>query len=205
MNPTEYGKQVLVTESKDMDPIKGRIDTKMIRLLHAGLGMSSELSELTEAHVSPKNESVDWVNIMEEVADVLWYTAVAVSALEFDHEEISSFESLAINNDSLTQYSETSLQETINTVTWAVGNYNDLLKKHMFYGRELDMEKMKRTLQQICTASAGVSYVSGHTMEQCRERNIAKLRARYGDKFSEYDALNRDLETERKILEGETA
>lgn len=35
-----------------------------------------------------------------------------------------------------------------------------------------------------------------------RERNIAKLRARYPDKFTSEDAINRDLETERKILEG---
>lgn len=202
MNPKEYVKQVLVTESKDLDPIKNRVDDRMIRLVHAGLGMSSELTELTEAFVSPKNGIIDWVNIMEESADCLWYVAVAVSALGFDHEEISSAESVAANNESIGKHSETSLQSTLNTLNWSVGNYNDLLKKHLFYGRELDMAKMKRTLKQICMSASGVCFVSGHTIEEARERNIAKLRARYGDKFSEYDALNRDLETERKILEG---
>jgi hypothetical protein len=33
------------------------------------------------------------------------------------------------------------------------------------------------------------------------ETNINKLKARYGTKFSEAAALNRDLEAERKILE----
>ena len=33
------------------------------------------------------------------------------------------------------------------------------------------------------------------------ERNIAKLRRRYPEKFTEYDALNRNLEAERKELE----
>jgi hypothetical protein len=33
------------------------------------------------------------------------------------------------------------------------------------------------------------------------ENNIAKLKARYGEKFSEDRAVNRDLKTERKILE----
>ena len=32
-------------------------------------------------------------------------------------------------------------------------------------------------------------------------KNIAKLRARYPERFSEYDALNRDLDAERKVLE----
>jgi hypothetical protein len=34
------------------------------------------------------------------------------------------------------------------------------------------------------------------------ERNINKLKVRFPDKFSEHSALNRDLETERKTLEG---
>jgi len=35
-----------------------------------------------------------------------------------------------------------------------------------------------------------------------RERNIAKLRARYPEKFDSEHALNRDLDTERQKLEG---
>ncbi len=34
------------------------------------------------------------------------------------------------------------------------------------------------------------------------ETNIAKLKARYPDKFTSENAINRDVETERKILEG---
>lgn len=34
------------------------------------------------------------------------------------------------------------------------------------------------------------------------ETNIKKLAARYGDKFDDFKALNRDLSTERDILEG---
>lgn len=40
--------------------------------------------------------------------------------------------------------------------------------------------------------------------DDIREKNIAKLKARYPDKFSSESAINRDLKTERKILEGET-
>lgn len=42
---------------------------------------------------------------------------------------------------------------------------------------------------------------SGVTEASCREKNIAKLRARYPDKFDSEQAVNRDLEAERKTLE----
>ena len=41
----------------------------------------------------------------------------------------------------------------------------------------------------------------GH-WEDDLETNIAKLKARYPDKFNNENAINRDVETERKILEG---
>ena len=40
--------------------------------------------------------------------------------------------------------------------------------------------------------------------EEILESNINKLKHRFPDKFSSEKALNRDLEGERKILEGET-
>jgi len=39
--------------------------------------------------------------------------------------------------------------------------------------------------------------------EEIFDINIQKLKARYGDKFSSERAINRDLETERKILSKE--
>lgn len=44
----------------------------------------------------------------------------------------------------------------------------------------------------------------GMDMGTLMERNIAKLKARYPEKFTEESATNRDLEKERKILEGDT-
>lgn len=41
----------------------------------------------------------------------------------------------------------------------------------------------------------------GSNFEESQRTNIAKLRARYGEKFTEYDANNRNLIVERKILE----
>lgn len=43
---------------------------------------------------------------------------------------------------------------------------------------------------------------TGVSEETTRAKNIAKLKVRYADKFSEEAALNRDLTAERAILEG---
>lgn len=43
--------------------------------------------------------------------------------------------------------------------------------------------------------------VTGVTEASCREKNIAKLRKRYPEKFDAGQAVNRDIEAERKILE----
>ncbi|MFK3741043.1 hypothetical protein [Massilia sp. TN1-12] len=46
---------------------------------------------------------------------------------------------------------------------------------------------------------------TGVTEASCREKNIAKLRKRYPEKFNGLDATERDLAGERAILEGETS
>lgn len=43
----------------------------------------------------------------------------------------------------------------------------------------------------------------GIKFEDVMDRNITKLKARYGEKFSEEKAEHRDLDSERKILEGQ--
>lgn len=203
MKPKEYEKNVLITESNDFAAIHGRIDDKMIRLLHAGLGLSSELTELADAIEDPKDGAVDWVNVYEESGDLAWYVAVAVNTLGFDHDEISSHEADASDHVSVLVHSMVGIRGVLLAITWGVGNYNDLLKKHIFYGRELNTEKIKETLQQICMAISGICLISGVTAEEARQTNINKLRARFGEKFTQAAALNRDLDTERKILEGE--
>ncbi len=49
--------------------------------------------------------------------------------------------------------------------------------------------------------AAAILRALGKTFEEVQETNIAKLRARFPNKFTEFDANNRNLEVERKILE----
>jgi NTP pyrophosphatase (non-canonical NTP hydrolase) len=90
MTPDTYMKEVLKTESCDMEPLKRRIqDEKTIRLLHATLGLSTEAGEMLDVlkkHIF-YGKPIDEVNLIEEVGDVLWYLSVALDALSSSYSE----------------------------------------------------------------------------------------------------------------------
>ena len=88
------------------------------------------------------------------------------------------------------------------------GELMDAFKKHLFYGQPLDLINVVEELGDLCWYMALMIDVLRHkgvdvTWESIMERNIEKLRARYGDKFSAEKAIHRDLEKERTILEKE--
>jgi NTP pyrophosphatase (non-canonical NTP hydrolase) len=81
------------------------------------------------------------------------------------------------------------------------GELQDALKKHLIYGKELDRANLIEEIGDLSWYVARTLELLGSSFEEAMNKNIAKLRARYGDKFTEYAALNRDLDREREILE----
>jgi len=77
----------------------------------------------------------------------------------------------------------------------------DNLKKHIFYGKELDLVNIEEELGDILWYIQIALNVIDKSFEEIMEKNIDKLKARYSKGFTEADANNRDLEKERKILE----
>lgn len=125
MNPNEYVKNAIKTESTDFTAMNERLnDDGLKRLLHAGIGLSTES-----------------------------------------------------------------------------GEFLDALKKHIFYGKELDKVNLVEEVGDLFWYIAIVADELGFKIEDVMDNNISKLKARYGEKFSEEKAENRDLETERNILD----
>lgn len=81
------------------------------------------------------------------------------------------------------------------------GELLDALKKVIFYGKELDTTNMKEEVGDILWYLAILCDALGTDFDTEMQRNIAKLKARYPQKFTSENALNRDLEKERKVLE----
>ena len=71
------------TESNDFDAIRDRLTVNMTRLLHAGIGMSTEAGEFIDQlkkHIFYGRE-LQPDNLVEELGDLMWYVAVAISAV----------------------------------------------------------------------------------------------------------------------------
>jgi len=69
-------------------------------------------------------------------------------------------------------------------------------------GEEFDWVNAQEEIGDINWYQALLAHRGNFTFEECQERIINKLRARYPDKFTEIDAINRNLRVERAILEG---
>ena len=81
------------------------------------------------------------------------------------------------------------------------GEFMDHLKKHIFYGVELDPVNMIEELgDSEWYKGVGIDELEV-TFNEMLQKNIDKLRARYPEKFEAEQAANRDLEKERRILE----
>jgi NTP pyrophosphatase (non-canonical NTP hydrolase) len=81
------------------------------------------------------------------------------------------------------------------------GEMLDAVKKHVFYGAPLDKVNMAEEVGDLFWYCAVICDALNVSFEEVQEKNIAKLKARYGAMFSKDRALHRDLEKERKVLE----
>jgi NTP pyrophosphatase (non-canonical NTP hydrolase) len=85
-----------------------------------------------------------------------------------------------------------------------VGEFTDVLKKWVFYGRPVDEVNLEEELGDLMWYVAEAANALGADLGKIMATNIEKLRARYPDKFTEFDAQNRNLAKEREILERES-
>lgn len=81
------------------------------------------------------------------------------------------------------------------------GEIQDQIKKHIFYGKDIDKVNLVEELGDLMWYVAIAADTLGVSLEEIMERNNAKLEARYGKVFTEQAALVRNLEKEREILE----
>jgi len=81
------------------------------------------------------------------------------------------------------------------------GELQDMLKRHIFYGAPLDIVNAREELGDSTWYIAIAIDECRTTLEAILTKNIEKLRKRYPDRFAEERALNRDLKSEREILE----
>ena len=138
------------------------------RLLHATMGICTELAELADGEGN--------VNFVEEVGDVLWYLAIADDVINWHmYNRVSEYKS---------------------NLFW-IGELNDVMKRHLFYGTELNVDKMITACIAIYRGLAVALSSREILIESAMEANIRKLEKRYPDKyFDAKAAVHRDTDRE---------
>lgn len=86
-------------------------------------------------------------------------------------------------------------------ITTESSEISDAYKKHFAYGKELDLVNIKEEVGDIMWYISNLCNLHDWDLRDIMSTNIAKLQARYPEKFNQEQALNRDLNVERNILE----
>jgi NTP pyrophosphatase (non-canonical NTP hydrolase) len=80
------------------------------------------------------------------------------------------------------------------------GELLEALRDHVEHGKPLDPVNLREELGDLMWYMAILCRALGTDFETEQKRNIAKLTARYPEKFTETRAIDRDLEQERQVL-----
>jgi len=82
-----------------------------------------------------------------------------------------------------------------------LGELTDPFKKQLAYNKPIDFTNVQEELGDLMWYIAGFCEINNFDLEAILQNNIDKLRARYPEKFTEENAINRNLKREREILE----
>lgn len=166
------------------------LGSESIDLAHMVLGMFSEYNEYLDA-----KEFQDKVNIDEEIADKFWYIANYCTIRKYSLDEIANSANSILE---LTYDKENGITEK--EYIYVLSKLQDLVKKNLAYGKEID-RKVEKGLLTFVVAGISCFTYPGFNLYKSLKNNIDKLKIRFPDKFTKDNAINRDLESERKELE----
>lgn len=177
----------------------GRTMAQLGELVHDSMHMVIGMNTESSAELLPalKKNQVDITNIKEEIGDLMWYVANYASIHTFD---LQLTELEIIKNLNLKFHTPKDLLEEI-IIT--IGELQDLDKKFFAYKKPYNQVEQYNLFFTLKTYIETLCYKLQFDLGKILQTNIDKLRARYPEKFTENNAVNRNLDKERQILENE--
>ena len=183
LDPAEYVEWAVRTEGS-VEPVPQRLHRlKTARLLHSAMGMCTGVAELYQ---NLAKASIDVVNFREELGDAMWYPAVMTHILEIPLESMLLDSSALGVSECRLYLSEgliTDLSARLNQASVAVGEIQDAVRRHVFYGRLLDFERVAENLAVYVQCIQGVGAALGVEFRDMAVTNLTKLVVLFGDKF----------------------
>lgn len=163
-------------------------DKKMEKILHSVVGSLTEIEELLDNY---ENE-MDPINLIEEIGDIFWYLSILFREFNLSLDN-NPYKSIEIKSPFklILDYLKVNLKML------------DSLKKKLYYNKEIDIVTFINQTYKLYSLLESYCIFYNTDINLILEKNILKLKARYGEKFSSEKAINRDLDLEKKILENE--
>lgn len=161
---------------------------------HALMLLVSEIGEVAtsiKAHFI-YGKPLDLTNIKEELGDALWGLNLLVVTAG------GKFESLKV----MPKGFERPAVRQLLSINVMVSELIDVYFAHYTHAPSYFPLSIQERSETLFRTIHGLAMTLGIEMADILESNIRKLQARYGDKYSDVAALNRDLDQERKALEG---
>lgn len=174
---------------------------------HMVMGLLTEMGEMVDCLKKnlAYNKPVDWVNVEEEMGDFLWY---ASNYCEFNNITID-FPNWFYEKKKPPY--ESKWESDILELNWLLGELSRNIKNKYYdpsYDEEyiIPSEIMEIMLDVLAALAFNLNKIAvlsdaNIDIERGMRNNIAKLQVRYPEKFTEENAINRNLEAERKELE----
>jgi len=156
-------------------------------ILHGIMGILTEVEELMDNHEG--NDLGPQGGRGEEVADIAWYLSIfgREYGIDFPYQE-----EFAVSKNSM---------DIVYKIIKNSLKVLDLMKKKLYYNKPIDDSVIKLQIHTIMVNICEYCQYYNIDVERSLETNIAKLKARYGDRFSSDRAINRNLDVEKKVLE----
>lgn len=188
-------------------------------LLHCATGLLTEIGEIFE---SPDTELT---NKREESGDIYWYLGALGNVIKVDltihihtlgdyklipltAKEAKSILVVKAGNlgDIIKRHVYYSKPMTflekihMGLSLFLDGQTDKILMPETYYHKPLDKQKLIKSINEVWQTLATYGMHFNLTTNECLVANQAKLRERFKDKFTETQALNRDLAAEFKAL-----
>lgn len=163
-------------------------------LIHAMLGIASEIGELQEVIASAwMSLPYSPVQICEEGGDVSWYVAYLCNTMKWQ------FQDLFLTPEQLSEHEPMAVAVVSKNIPamclvlgGVAGDVGTIIKGHLIYGKPLDEAALKlRVSYLISLTSIIMDAHLIHYENAVLPENIDKLKKRYPDTFTDVAAMER--------------
>ena len=176
---------------------------------HMAMGVVGEIGEVIDALKKHYiyDKPLDRANLAEEIGDAFWYVAGMVKMLDIAED------SDCLSNPASENLKTLEAKAHVTLISLAINAICAELALS-FQRAIIEMVSSDDYFEQgaarfdAMDAAVGIhqeltnlAYLLDVNLEDAFDTNIKKLAKRYGDKYSDFNAINRDLDAERKILE----